>query len=228
MYFSSRTIKQSKKFNQTSPRKEGLSMPTIALNTASATLKKSFEAQVEALSATGLASEPELSALFPLLEKVGKVTNGEGRIPFVIVVQKPGLTPSERMGKVWLHGKKGASNIGNGRVTNLDNIPQGHYLALDVEDGRAARKTKPSVCLEQFMRDKRSGGTVAEGISLITYDPEILFDHEIDLPGSRYAGDFVPFLHIFACMPELDAHCFNIACSDSGSLSCAGRLGLGT
>jgi len=201
-------------------------MTTITTNTASTALKQLFDRQ--AAQAVSLSDdEAGITALFPLIEKIGKVTEGEGSIPFVIVVQKPELTLSECMAKVILDGKTGASYLADNRVTNLDDIPQGHYLAVDVEDGRIMRNTKPSIALAQFKRDKRFGGTVNEGTSMVTYEPEILRHHSVDLPGSRFASDGVPCLRVLD-RPGLGACWYDFANPRYGSLSCGGRLGLGT
>jgi|GEM_PF-3705182 len=201
-------------------------MTTIAVNTASAALKKLFDAQAaQAITLSG--DEAGIKALYPLLEKIEKVTEGEGRISFVIVAQGPNLTLSMRMEKVVLDDKTGASYLADNRVTNLDDIPQGHYLAVDVEDGRIMRNTKPRVCLAQFKRDKRFGGTVSEGISTVTYEPEILRHHYVDLPGSLCGSDYVPCLYVFG-RPKLFALWRDLANPRFGSLSCGGRLGLGT
>ena len=200
-------------------------MTTITTNTASAALKKLFDAQAaQAIALSG--DEAGIKALFPLLERIGKVTGGEGRIPFVIVAQGPNLTLSVRMENLVLDDKTGVSYLTDSRVTNLDNIPQGHYLALDVEDGRKMLNTKPSVCLAQFKRDKRYGGTVNEGISTVTYEPEILRHHYVDLPGSRCDSDGVPYLNEGG-RPGLLARWFGDAYPFYGSLSCGSRLGLG-
>lgn len=201
-------------------------MTTIAPNTAAAALRKLFDAQVAVLS--GLAPEAELTALFPLLERIGKVTEGEGRIPFVIVPQGPNLTLSLRMKKVVLGGKTGASYLADNRVTNLNEIPKGHYLAVDVEDGRVMWNTEPSVALAEFKRQRRFGGTVAEGIAVVTLEPEILRHHYIDLMGSRFDGGDVPCLDEVGDRPGLRARWVDNANPCYGALSCGGRLGLGT
>lgn len=200
-------------------------MTTIAPNTATTTLKKLFDAQVAALA--GLAPEDELIALYPLLKKIDKVTEGEGRIPFVIVPQTPTLTFAERMTKVVLGGKTGASYLDDNRVTNLDPIPQGHYLAVDIEDGRAMLETSPNVCLLRFRHDNRFGGTTIEGISLVTCHPEILQHHSIDLPGSHCAVTDVPYLSDNVG-PKLGDGWIGHVNMDFGSLSCGSRLGLKT
>src|SRR3989344_5831594 len=167
---------------------------TIAPNTASAALKQLFERQAEqAIALSG--DEAGIKALYPLLERIGKV-------------------------------KTGASYLADNRVTDLDDIPQGHCLAIDVEDGRAMRNTKPSVALAQFKRAKRFGGTVNEGISTVTYEPEILLHHYVDLPGSLYDGDRVPCLGVVDG-PELFADWSDDANPSFGSLSCGSRLTLG-
>lgn len=199
-------------------------MTTIAPNTATVALKRLFDMQAaQAIELSG--GEAGITALFPLLERIGKVMEGEGRIPFVIVVQHPTLTFAERMEKVVLDGNSGASYLTDSRVTNLDNIPQGHYLAVDIEDGRAMRNTKPSICLTQFKREKRFGGTVNEGISTVMYKPDILRHHYIDLPGSRYGSGGFPYLSGYG-RPELGASWNVYAHPGDGSLSCGSRLGL--
>ena len=200
-------------------------MTTITTNTAPNALKQRFDAQVAVLA--GLAPETELTALFPLLEKIGKVTEGEGRIPFVIVPQSAHLTFSLRMERVALGDNTGVSYLADNRVTNLDDIPKGHYLAIDVEDGRDMLNTNPSVALVQLKRDKRYGGTGNEGISVVTYEPDILRHHYVDLPGSRCDSDGVPYLNEGG-RPGLLARWFGDAYPFYGSLSCGGRLGLGT
>ena len=201
-------------------------MATIAPNTASAALKQLFDRQVEIIVSAGLAFETELTRLFPLLEKIGKVTEGEGRIPFVIVIQNPTLTLTGRMAKVLLDGKSGTSYLADNCVTNLDNLPGAHYLAVDVEDGRAMRGIKPSVCLTEFKRAKRLGGTVNVGICTVMFEPEILRNHFIDLPGSHRERDNIPFLYI--CNgPKLDARWKGLADRRFSSLSCGSRLALG-
>ena len=89
------------------------------------------------------------------------------------------------------------------------------------------RNTKPSVALAHFKRGKRFGGTVSEGISMVTYEPEILRYHCTDLPGSRHDSDDVPFLGA-SDEPELIVRWFVDADPYFGSLSCGSRLGLGT
>jgi hypothetical protein len=200
-------------------------MATIAVNTAPATLKQLFDRQVATFAAAGLASEAELTALFPLLEQIGTVTEGEGRIPFIIVPQGPALTFRECMAKVVLDGKTGLCILPtDSHVTNLDQIPLGHYLAVDVEDGRAMLNTKPSACLARFKTDNRFGGTVNEGISVVTYEPKILQHHGLDLPGSCYDGYLIPCLCI-DCELYLGAHIDGALRPTLGSLSCGGRLG---
>lgn len=200
-------------------------MTTISPNTAAAALKRLFDEQAaRAIELSG--DEAGIKALFPLLEKIGKVTEGEGRTPFVIVAQTPELTFALRMGKVVLDGNTGVSHIPDSRVANLDTVPQGHYLAIDVEDGRAMRNMKPSACLAWFKWGKRFGGTVTEGISTVTYEPDILRHHLIDLPGSRCGSDNVPYL-VVSRRPGLDARWGDDARPLSGSLSCGVRLALG-
>ncbi len=217
-------------FNQKlAPRKEWLSMTTISPNTATAALKKLFDRQMaEAVELSG--DEAGIKALFSLLEKIGKVTEGEGKTPFVIVVQNPNLTLSKRMAKVVLNGKTGVNYLNDNRITNLDDLPQGHYLAVDVEDGRAILNTKPSICLEQFRLGKRFGGTAVEGITVVTYEVHILAHHHIDLPGSRDISGVVPFLCVVGNnkWAGLSARWGVTAFPNYGSLSCGSRLGLGT
>lgn len=200
-------------------------MATIAVNTASAALKQLFDRQMA--KAVELDGDTEgIKALFPLLEQIGKTVEGAGRVPFVIVVQNPNLTLSRRMVKVVLDGKTGASYIADGLVANLSAIPRGYYLMVDVEDGRAMRGISPGICLQRFKLDKRFGGSAVEGITVVSYEVEILLHHYLDLPGSRYEDDGVPFLRVSG-RPELNASWNGAADQGYGSLSCRGRLGPG-
>lgn len=202
-------------------------MTTIAPNTAAAALKKLFDAQAaQAIQLSG--DGAGIKALFPLLKRIGKVTEGEGRIPFVIIVQNPTLTLAERMAKVVLDGNRGVSHLADNCVTDLDDIPQGHYFAVDVEDGRAMLSTKPSVCLRKFKKAKRFGGTVNEGISAVMYQPDILRHHQFDFPGSLCDSGGVPYLLVYDDRPKLYAGWHDDAYPHYGSLSCGSRLGLGS
>lgn len=200
-------------------------MTKIATSTAPAALKQLFDQQlVKAVELSG--DEAGLKALFPLLEKIGKTQEGEGRIPLVIIAQNRELTLAKRMAKVTLDGKTGTSYLADSLVANLDNIPPGHYLMVDVEDGRAMTNTKPSVCLARFKRANRFGCTTVEGVTVAFYDPKILRHHYFDLPGSRCDGGVFPCLGVYGGGPGLFAGGGDLADPGCGSLSCGSRLGL--
>jgi hypothetical protein len=199
-------------------------MTTIASNMASVGLKQLFERQVEA--AVKLCGDRKgIEALFPLLERIGKVAEGEGKIPFVIVPWGPTLTSTTRMAQVVLDEKTGLSYLTDGLITDLDSIPQRHYLAVGI-DYLGTKGKRPSDCLAQFRREGRFGGTVNEGVSAITYDPCILEKTFLDLPGSRYDSVGIPDLCVNV-RPRLFAGWVGNAFPLYGSLSVRERLRLG-
>lgn len=204
-------------------------MATISPNTASAALKALFDRQMEmAVKLAG--DETGIKALFPLLEQIGQVTEGEGRIPFAIIPQNPNLTLPKRMIKVVFNDRYSGSctrGLDYPRIIDLDVLPRGHYLAVDIEDGQATQNIKPSVCLAQFKQDNRLGGTAVEGITVVTYDAEILRRHYINLTGSCRRSEWFTILFLDDGTPMLGLSFGNNAHPHSGSLSCGRRLGLG-
>lgn len=200
-------------------------MTTITTNTAPSHLKQLFDVWLELWKPD--VPEDELKRLFPLLENIGKTTEGEGRLPFAVIARTPALTLARRMEKVVLGGNTGRSYISDNRVSHLDVIPEGHYLMWDIEDGRAMRNIKPSVATEQLRCDKRFGGTTEEGPAVAMKDSLVLRHHYMDLVGSRYDSDGLPCLCELGVRPELFAVRDDGALPRSGSLSCGGRLGLG-
>lgn len=62
--------------------------------------------------------------------------------------------------------------------------PSEPYLILNVETGLALINTAPAKCVEKFNHEGRFALTIDEGLALVTYFPEVLESHWVDLPGS--------------------------------------------
>lgn len=191
---------------------------------ATSTLDEFFSWQVKVLDNKGLATKKQLEPLRPLLAKLPAPTWTDGRIPFVIVPETS-LGLNERMSKVILDGKTGKNWLDASKITNISTAPAGPYLAVDVEDGRAMQNQAPRDCQTQFEEQGRLGLTVDEGMALLTYAPETLKHHYLDLPGSRYDGH-VPYLYVVGVRPWLYAFWRDDAVPCYGSASCGSRLGL--
>ncbi|MEA2715388.1 MAG: hypothetical protein QOG91_416 [Candidatus Parcubacteria bacterium] len=201
-------------------------MATITPNTAAGALKKRFDKYVAILQAADLATEDELAPLYPLLKRIGKIREGRGWIPFIIIAQNPRLTPTELMAKVIFHGKHGVNHLNERKLTITGSVPHGNYLMVNVEDGRAMMGYKPCIASEHFRHDKRSGGYVGEGILTVICEPHILSHHYMDFPGSRYGGDEIPCLDVRRGRPDLSSSHLENAHIRFGPLSCGQRLGL--
>lgn len=198
-------------------------MAMIIKRAGSVVHRRWFNQQAAILQIARLATEDELAPLIPLLDQIKETEETEGKFPFIIVPQNPKLTLAWRMAKVALKGKTGVYYLSDSRMTNLDNIPKGHYLMVDVEDGRATINIKPSVYRRS--KGRRFGGTAVEGITMVTYKPEILRHHYLELVGSSY-GECFPCLFINGDQPWFSAVYGDNASPSYGSLSCGRRLGL--
>ncbi len=133
------------------------------------------------------------------------------------------LTPAQKMTLVIVDGQRGRSYLNPALVRPVDGAtkrPDGPYLMLDVEDGRAMLGISSDECAKRFVKNGRFGCTVDEGEMVAIYWPSTLKHHYIDCPVSRYDRDSVPCVGIWYGEPKLDAHHSGSAHSRYGSASC--------
>ncbi len=79
-------------------------------------------------------------------------------------------------------------------LRDLVNTPKTPYWIYGVENGKAMLGKSPDTCVKDFAKQGRRGLTAIEGINLVAQYPDVLKDHYIDLPGSRYGVSRVPYL----------------------------------
>jgi len=108
------------------------------------------------------------------------------------------------------------------RVKDVIETPADDYEIFDIEDGTKMLGKSPDDCDKIFKEQGRRGLTIYEGLALLRDNPNILKDHFIDLPGSRYASGYVPCLGLFGSRPGLGDSFSDSAFSRCGSASCAG------
>ena len=137
------------------------------------------------------------------------------------------MSLDELMSRVVLGEKKGRNYLNETAVENAVAVPKGHYLVLDVEDGRRMLKTSPDRAVEIFSQEDRSAYVCREGIFHVMYFPETLRNHYMDLSGSRYGAESVPYLCLDEGQPRLYYYWSGGANPKWGSPSCGSRRGLG-
>ena len=182
-----------------------------------------FDQQVKTLldksypEAAGMEKDQFLGYVNPLRDKF--------EIGDIIVIPERIVSIPKQMSMVKLNGKTGYTYLNLGVLTQAEGVetPNAPYLIRDVENGAAMRNTSPDNCVKQFKKQGRFGLTTEEGIAIVTHKPETLNDHYINLPGSRYDSDFVPFLWLDGGRPGLGYFWADGAYSLWGTASCGSR-----
>ena len=97
---------------------------------------------------------------------------------------------------------------------------QSIYWIYNVEDGARIFAKSPKDCRKIFKKQNRRGLTVVETIALFVQDPRILENHLINISGSCYGSDNVPYLSGDSNRPVLDDSSGDLAHPFYGSASC--------
>ncbi|MBI5138225.1 MAG: hypothetical protein HZA95_00280 [Candidatus Vogelbacteria bacterium] len=198
-------------------------------------LEQLFEAQVvtrildghhEALGLSETQFRAELDPLKRHLDMIDALhpVRVPGHWPFVLVL-KTAMSLNAQMSLVVVNNQSGQNRLDCAEVTTTEVIPAGHYLAVDVWDGRDNKNVGISDILAKFKTSERHPGVVEEGLSVVEYDPETLLAVWMDLPGSR-CGDGWPYLNLWHDGPRLGACASGRANPICGAVSCGRRLGL--
>ena len=103
-------------------------------------------------------------------------------------------------------------------IAETPNLPI--YWRYDVENGKKMLNRTPDDCMKEFKKEKRFGAVVVEGIALVAQNPDILKDHYIDLPGSRFGAGSVLYFGLYDDRPGLSDCDSDFANSHYGSASC--------
>ncbi|MFA6146386.1 MAG: DUF5701 family protein [Patescibacteria group bacterium] len=103
---------------------------------------------------------------------------------------------------------------------DLIETPKTPYWIYGVENGKKMLGKDPDTCVGIFKKEKRRELITVEGIAIVVQDPDVLKDHYIDLPGSRYGSDRVPSLLLYDDGPRVICLDSDGAVSHYGSASC--------
>ncbi|MBI2633325.1 MAG: hypothetical protein HYW78_02955 [Parcubacteria group bacterium] len=200
-------------------------------------LEKEFNRQVDILVNKGFPAltkrkEQEFRAIFtPLRKHLFKLSREkfpEGHIPFIIVPSEKLLSLQKKVSLMEVEGEKGYTVLDLSELKTAEGveIPESLvYLTVDVENGKAMLGKSPNKSVEHFREEYRFSLTVEEGVAFILYYPEILKDHNIDLPGSRFGdGKAADLWLIVGGRLGLDWHWANYSDAKWGSASCGRRV----
>ena len=185
---------------------------------------QSFDQQVKTLlkkgypNAAGMEESQFLKYINPLEENF--------RAGSVIVIPENIVPLAKQMTMVELDGKTGytrfdVSEIFNAEGTETQRKP---YLMHDIEYGKAMPNTSPDDRVKKLKKQNRLGQNAQEGIAMVTHKPEILKDHYMDLPGSRYRhSGRVVALCLYGGHPRLVCVRASFSTWGWGSASCGSR-----
>ncbi|MDO8664835.1 MAG: DUF5701 family protein [Candidatus Liptonbacteria bacterium] len=175
------------------------------------TPRATFYFMVETLVAKGLAK----------YEHADPFRNRLPTILFLLVPPKPEeFDLSHLVSLIEVDGKRGLNYLDPGHLTEEIKVPDGPYLMVDIEDGRARLNTKPSVSSANIANENRSPYTTWRGIVHAVVFPEVFQGHNIDLVGSRYESEGVPYLFLNGRRPELHVCWCDDAHPEWGAPSC--------
>lgn len=151
------------------------------------TCKQLFDFMVETLVTKGLA-------------KYDHADPFRNRLPaglFLLVPPKPKeFDLNHLVSLIEVDNKKGRNYLNVGDLADDIKVPDGPYLMVDIEDGKARLNTKPSVSKASILVAGRSPYTTWRGIVHAVVFPEVFQSHNMDLVGSRYESKGVPGLYL--------------------------------
>ncbi len=195
---------------------------TVQTMHASTALRRLFDQQFP--KAVKLSNDEDgIKALYPLLANIGIIEEGEGKIPFLIVVQTPDITLPRRILQVKFNGKPVVNHLSAERALDFGILPKKHYLAVGLDTDMGVRHSL-RMDLGQFRAQKRFGCTTIEGITAVMYEPGILKRCHLYLPGSSYGTEGVPCFYASDEGLRLCARWRNNPEPGFGWLSCRTRL----
>ena len=155
---------------------------------------------------------------------------------FFILVPGTRLSLNDLMERVELDGRTGRCFLDEGKpgifltqksLTDMVETFNWHYLCRDVDDGRAMAHVSPRDTPAYLQNRNRSGYVAKEGIFHLMYFPDVLKDHCMDVPGSRYFKKFIPRLYIYSKRPLLYTRLPSLPFATrpkAGAASCGSRI----
>ena len=177
-----------------------------------------FDYQVEVLAGKGMATKAQL---LPLAEFIP----GSGL--FLLVPPRPKrIDFDKRMALIELNGRQGANYLDASYLADEVQTPEGAYLALDLEDGRARLNIAPCDSKRRIAAVGRSPYVIFEAMTHATVFPMVLLHHYLDVVGSWYRTEFVPCVGLDDGEPGLNRHWDDDPHPGWGAPSCGSRKGL--
>lgn len=146
--------------------------------------------------------------------------------PFIVVPSRPNtIDLSDFMALVEFNGKRGRNYLEPQSLTDVVEVPQRAHVLLDVEDGRQRLDMSPSVSYENIRCEGRLVYPLWYGLVHAIVFPCVLQDHYLDLVGSRYYSERVPFLYLNEDGPGLGSGFYDTTNPEWGAPSAGSVLG---
>jgi hypothetical protein len=135
-----------------------------------------FAYNVEMLVAAGIAT----------YEDADPFRNISPRRFFLWVPPRPAVPDlAHLMSFIEIDGNEGEDYLGSGQYQDLVQLPDGPYLALNIEDGNGRRNIEAETSKIKISREHRSPYTLFEAIVHGILFPEIFADHGMSICGSE-------------------------------------------
>jgi hypothetical protein len=166
--------------------------------TASASLPRQLDRQVETLLARGYPIRPYMADLREKMTGLAlpSIDIQAGTLPFVVVVKSTLVPADVMMSRVDRDGRTGVTKLFPHEPPDFSAIdsvalPDSDvYLLLDIDRGKANINLPPDGALAQITAAGRSPLTIDEGIAIVTHYPDFLMKNNcFSLAGSRCPGD---------------------------------------
>ncbi len=202
-----------------------------------------FERQVENLFERGYPalagiSETEFRDRVAPLEEAAaglnnaREENGNGPLPFVIVLRRDVVDPESAATLIERDGKAAVTMLEPGEPERWEPIggvelPAGDaYLAVDIDTGAETLDVRPNDAIETIAAQGRSPLTLEEGIALVTHHPDGLQKNAcFYMLGSRCGDKRVVALWLSKGTPKLGWCWAGNPHTWLGSASCGARIG---
>jgi hypothetical protein len=157
-------------------------------------------------------------------------TEGDGVLPFVVVVGRALVDPVQMVGALEWNGRPGFSDMDPddlARFVPIVDLPSSAtYLLSGVETGSEFQGVRPDDALPVILARGRSPLTLEEGLAVVTHYPGILREQTcFEMLGSRCGDKRVTGLWVSAKRPRLGWCWGGNPHTWLGMASCAGRLG---
>ena len=145
---------------------------------------------------------------------------------FLLVPPQPGspdtLDWNDLMARVELDGKKGRNYLTPKHLKDTIEVPKVPTMLVGVEDGRGRLNTKPSVSREAIKKEGCTAYHTWRGYTHLVLFPMVLKHHNMDIVGSLFKAEFVPFFCLLGDEPTISYRWLDNAHPQWGAPSCGG------